>query len=205
MARIRRCLPLLAVLFLLAGCFKTTGPFSDDFSDPGSGWGAATPETYLRGYKTDRYVMEVDVPDLLVWATPGKTYQDVKIGVTTTSEAVQDNHYGVLCRHTAKGEFYYFAISGDGYYAIFRRTEEGDLIPLTGQAMARSALIRMDGAENQILAVCEGPELALYVNGELVAQASDETLERGDVGLAAGTLDLGGALVWFDDFEADVP
>lgn len=204
MARIRWRLPLLMVLVLLAGCFETAVPFSDDFSTRDGGWGVATPDEYLYGYQSEKYVIEVGVPNLLVWTTPGKVYQNVKVEATASSEQVRDNHYGVLCRYT-KGEFYYFAISADGYYAIFRRTEEGDLIPLTGQAMLRSPLIHTDGAENQILAVCDGPELALYVNGELVAQAQDETLERGDVGLAAGTLDQAKTLIWFDDFEADTP
>ncbi|MBN2006301.1 MAG: hypothetical protein JXA21_23310 [Anaerolineae bacterium] len=204
MARIRRCLPLLLMVILLAGCLETAEPFSDDFSDPESGWGSATPEEYLRTYQAGRYAIEVDVPNLLVWTTPGRVYQDVEISVRLSSERALDNHYGVLCRYT-QGAFYYFAISADGYYAIFHRMEDGDLIPLTGQAMLRSPVIRTDGMENELLAVCDGSELSLYVNGELVAQAQDKTLERGDVGIAAGTLDQANTLVWFDDFEADVP
>lgn len=205
MARIRRCLLLLIVVGLaLAGCAKTAGPFNDDFSDRESGWGAETAGTHIRVYQMDKYAIEVSVPDFLVWVTPGKVYQDVKVAVTAFAEIGTDNHYGVLCRYT-QGEFYYFAISADGYYAIFRRTAGEDLIPLTGPAMLRSSVIATDGAENQLLAICDGSDLLLYVNGELVAQARDETLKRGDVGLAAGTLDQEKTRLWFDDFSAEEP
>ncbi len=148
--------------------------------------------------------MQIDVPDWLVWTTAGRTYQDVKVEVKVRSEQVADNHYGVFCRYT-DGQFYYFAISTDGYYAIFLRDENGNLLPLTGQAMLRSSLIRTDGNENRLVAVCEGTRLTLYINGEQAAQVEDETLERGDIGMAAGTVRQGGTIVWFDDLKVDKP
>lgn len=199
----------LAWLFILsvavlAGCARSSPPFKDDFSDPASGWGASSHETYVRGYQQGRYLMQIDVPDWLVWTTAGRTYQDVKVEVKVRSEQVADNHYGVFCRYT-DGQFYYFAISTDGYYAIFLRDENGNLLPLTGQAMLRSSLIRTDGNENRLAAVCEGTRLTLYINGEQAAQVEDETLERGDIGMAAGTVRQGGTIVWFDDLKVDKP
>ena len=148
--------------------------------------------------------MQIDVPQWFVWTTAGRTYQDVEIQVEARSEQVADNHYGVLCRYT-DGQFYYCAISTDGYYAIFLRDEDGELRPLTGQAMLRSSLIRTDGGENRLSAVCEGTQLTFYINGEEMAQVEDDTLERGDVGMAAGTVRQGGTIIWFDDLKVDKP
>ena len=121
------------------------------------------------------------------------------------SEQVADNHYGVICRYT-EGQFYYFAISTDGYYAIFRRSEEGELLPLTGQAMLRSPLIRTDGTENRLLAVCQ--EVGTGVSSSTVNRRCafrTTRWKRGDVGMAAGTLGQGGTIVWFDDLEVRKP
>lgn len=202
--RTRLGLLFILCVVVLAGCAKISAPFKDDFSDPASGWGASSHETYVRGYQQGRYLMQIDVPQWFVWTTAGRTYQDVEVEVKLRSEQVADNHYGVFCRYT-EGQFYYFAISTDGYYAIFFRNEDGELLPLTGQAMLRSSLIRTDGSENRLVAVCEGTQLTFYVNGEEVAQVEDETLDRGDVGMAAGTVRQGGTIIWFDDLEVDKP
>lgn len=199
-----RCLLLLLLIFTLAGCAKTSAPFADDFSDTGSGWYGSTHELYQRGYQQGRYLIQIDAPQWLVWAESGRLYQDVDIEVKVRSEGIADNHYGVFCRYN-DGEFYYFAISSDGYYAIFRRNADGELLPLTGVAMLRSSLIRLDNSENRIRAVCKGTQLSLYINGERAAQVQDDTLERGDIGMAAGTLRQGGTLVWFDDLRVDKP
>ncbi|HQE92720.1 MAG TPA: hypothetical protein PLH19_08220 [Anaerolineae bacterium] len=202
--RTRLGLLFIMCVIVLVGCARTSSSFEDDFSDPASGWGASSHETYVRGYQQGRYLMQIDVPQWFVWATAGRTYQDVEMEVNVRSEQVTDNHYGVFCRYT-EGQFYYFAISADGYYAIFLHNEDGKLLPLTGQAMLRSSLISTDGRENRLMAVCKGTQLTLYVNGEQVAQVEDETLKRGDIGMAAGTLQQGGTIVWFDDLRVEKP
>jgi hypothetical protein len=201
---IARAWLFLALLGLLAGCLQLSQPFEDDFSDPASGWGAASHETYVRGYQQGRYLFQIDVPGWYVWTTGGRTYEDVTLGVMTRSSGQTDNHYGLLCRYNDE-QFYYFAISGDAYYAIYRMDEDGDLVPLTGRAMLKSPAVRSDGSDNRLVATCEGAELTLYVNGELVAQVTDETLTQGDIGMAAGSVGQGGTSVWFDDLEVQRP
>lgn len=202
--RTRWSLLFILVVVMLTGCKRTAAPFTDDFSDPASGWGAASHETYVRGYQQGRYLMQIDVPQWLVWVASGREYQDVEVAAKVRTEGVADNHYGVFCRYT-EGQFYYFAISTDGYYAIFRRNADGELLPLTGAAMLRSPLIRVDGSENRLSAVCEGTRLSFYINGEQAAQVKDDVLESGDIGMAAGTLRQGGTIVWFDDLKVDKP
>ncbi len=194
----------VCVVLLVAGCAGAAAPFMDDFSDPASGWGAASHETFVRGYQQGRYLIQIDVPQWFVWAASGRRYVDVSVECKAQSEGVTDNHYGVFCRYT-EGNFYYFAISGDGYYAIFRRLNGGPLEPLTGQAMLRSDLVYTDGSVNRLRAVCLGEQLRFYVNGELIAEVMDSVLESGDVGMASGTLKQGGTVVWFDDFQVRKP
>jgi hypothetical protein len=189
---------------VLSGCLRASGSFVDDFSDPGSGWGAASHETYVRGYQQGRYLIQIDVPRWFVWATAGRTYEQVEIETVTQSSGEMDNHYGVLCRYR-KGQSYYFAISADGYYGIFLQQNEEALVPLHGAAMLRSPAIRTDGSPNRLLATCEGVTLTLYVNGEQIARVEDDTLKRGDVGMAVGTSRRGSTTVWFDDYTVSPP
>ncbi len=203
--KLQQGLLLCLGLLLLAGCTSSSAPLTDDFSNPASGWGAASTESYVRGYDSGRYLIRIDVPRWHVWTTLDRTYKDVAVEVLARSEGMNDNHYGVMCRQSAKG-FYYFAVSADGYYAIFRRLENQPLEPLTGPAMLRSPVIFRDGSVNRLLGVCQGTTLAFYVNGELVARVEDTNLAAGNVGMAAGTVDYGQTtLVWFDDFAASKP
>jgi hypothetical protein len=203
-ARTIRPLILLS-LVLLIGCGGRSPSFTDDFSDPASGWGAASTETYVRGYDSGKYLIRLDVPDWFVWTTGGYAYEDVSIEATVRSEGDVDNHYGLICRANDKG-FYYFAVSADGYYAIFRRTGDDELIPLTGQAMLRSPAIRTGGTNNRLLAICEGTTLTFYVNGEQIAQIEDSTLTKGDIGMASGTAPRANTtLIWFDELTVSGP
>lgn len=203
--KLRRGLLICLGLVLLAGCAGASGPFADDFSNPASGWGAASTESYVRGYDSGKYLIRIDVPHWFVWTTLDRNYKDVAVEAVARSEGMTDNHYGVLCRYSDKG-FYYFAVSADGYYAVFRRLENQPLQPLTGPAMLRSPVIHRDGSANQLLAVCQGTTLTFYINGELAARLEDDALPAGDVGIAAGTVEYGQTtLVWFDDFKASKP
>ncbi len=203
--QIRQRLVALLGLILFAGCTGPSEPITDDFSDPDSGWRSASAEAFTRGYDSGQYLIRIDVPDWFVWATSGLRYSDVSIEVTARSEGMTDNHYGVLCRQSDKGA-YYFAISADGYYAIFLQNEDKTLTPLTGDAMLRSSLIHKGTEPNQLLAVCEGEEFTFYINGEQVTQITDDTLSHGDVGMAAGTAaNATATLVWFDDMTISKP
>jgi len=203
--QIRNTLLVLVGLILFAGCVGSAVPFTDDFSDPASGWGAASNETFVRGYDSGKYLIRIDNPNWFVWTTAGKRYTDISVETTVYSEGMPDNHYGLLCRQSDEGA-YYFAISSDGYYAIFHQTKDNTLEPLTGTAMLRSPAIHLGGEPNKLLAVCKGTELTFYVNGEQIAQVEDDTLNRGDIGMAAGTaINATATLVWFDDFNADKP
>ena len=209
--RLKSCLIISILLLLVCGCSADEGqgtPFRDDFEDSRSGWGAHEDEALSRGYADGEYYIKLDKANWFAWAYPGAQFDDASVEVNAyLSSGSQDGHFGVLCRHKDEDNFYYFAISADGYYAIFRRENGGDLEIITGdgEGMIYSTDIRTGGQINNIQAVCQGDELSLYVNGKLLESVNDDTHTQGDVGLGAGSGPEGDTHVRFDDFSVDRP
>jgi len=202
-------LTVIALSFLLCGC-ECGGPgalFEDDFEDPSSGWGADQRDGFDRGYDEGVYFFDLRASNWLAWASPGRNFDDVSVEVDArVASGAQDGHYGVLCRYKDADNFYYLAVSADGYYAIFLRAE-GDIKVLTGggRGMVSSPHVKMGGQVNRVVGVCEGDELSLYVNDQWLATVTDDTHAQGDVGIGAGSGPSGGTRIVFDDFSVAVP
>jgi hypothetical protein len=75
--------------------------------------------------------------------------------------------------------------------------EETDLLP--------SDAIKLGNVTNEIQATCNGSTLTLTVNGTEIASVQDTTFTSGDVGLMAGTFDVLGADIHFDNFVVRKP
>ena len=209
--RPRLFLAVIVLLLLACGCSKDGDGgslFQDDFSNPRSGWGTDQQEEFRRGYAGEGYFFEVYAPNWFAWAYPGQGFDDVSVEVDAyLASGSVDSHFGLFCRHMDADNFYYFAISADGYYAIFRRVDGGDLEVLTGDGsgMLPSSTIRTSGQTNRVMAVCQGDELSLHVNGELLETVTDVIHTEGDVGLGVGSGPEGEVRVQFDNFVVTEP
>jgi len=205
----KSCLILVFLSLLVSSC-STGGqeiPFRDDFQDSRSGWGTDQSDEFDRGYQDGEYFIELYGPNWFAWSYSGAQVDDVSVEVDAyLSSGARDGHFGVLCRYVDEDNFYYFAISVDGYYGIFRR-ENGGMRAITGDGvgMVHSSTIRTGGQTNTIQAVCQGSDLSLYVNGELLESVSDDAHLQGDVGLGAGSGPEGGARILFDDVDVARP
>jgi hypothetical protein len=207
---LRDCLIALALVLLISSCAGSDGQgvlFQDSFDNPRSGWGEDQRAEFERGYENGEYFIELHTPDWFAWARPGKRLSDVSVEANVSlASGAPDGHFGVLCRYVNADNFYYFAISADGYYAIFSRVDgEMGILTGNGSGMLASPAIKTGGEVNHIVAVCRGNELSLSVNGQLLDTVTDEDHARGDVGLGAGSGPAGDALVKFDDFTVTAP
>lgn len=181
--------------------------FSDDFSDPETGWYTNGDPASIGLYAGDEYVLRITQSTqdggIGLWAMPGRLFTDVRVEVTARKQSGSDNNFfGVICRlqgTNRTGSFYAFLISSDGYYVIGKRLNEGNLEGLDSANMLFSSLINQGEGSNTITAICDGPRLAFYVNGELLYEANDDDLSSGQVGLIAGTFDQPTSIA-FDDF-----
>jgi hypothetical protein len=149
-------------------------------------------------YDGGGYRFLVSNPGYNLWTTPEKNFGDVRVEADVfrlTGPA--ENRMGLICRYQ-NGDYYFFIISNDGYYAVGKYI--GGQTLLLGQTeMQPSEFIQQD-AVNHLRADCIGDTLTLYVNYNQVASVQDSDFANGDVGLLAGAFSEPGVDVLFDHF-----
>lgn len=205
--RTPRPLLLALALILLAACQgKPSGVlFYDRFGTPNRGWGSESRESYDRGYHEGEYFIEVYDPEWFVWAGPGERFGDVVVTVDARRvSGAPGGHFGLLCRYRAPANFYYFAVTDDGYYAILR-VRDGHPNVLSGAGFLPSPDIPTGAAVYRLRAVCQGERLQLFVNDRPIASVTDTTFRQGDVGLGVGSGPEGSIRVHFDHFRVTAP
>lgn len=174
--------------------------FQDDFSNSSSGWDRVNLEDGVTDYANGIYRMFVSDSDTDIWANPGLNFTDVQIEVDATKIGGDDNNdFGIICRYTDTENFYFLIISSDGYYGI-GKVIDGEQGLIGSESMPPSEVISKGNAENHLRADCVGNTLSLYVNGEQLASYDDPDLTSGDVGLIAGTFEVPGTEIHFDNF-----
>jgi hypothetical protein len=179
--------------------------FQDDFSDPSSGWDQVNEEEGTTDYLEGVYRILVNTPSYDIWANPGLEFTDTVIEVEATKAGgPDDNDFGVICRYQNLENFYFFIISSDGYYGIAKVTN-GEQELLNMENLQFSEAVNQGDATNEIQVECVGNRLALTVNGEKITEVTDSAYSSGDVGLIAGTFDIGGTDIHFDNFVVRKP
>ncbi len=149
--------------------------------------------------------MRIDAPNADAVSNPGLDFRDVRVQVEATKVDGPDNNlFGVVCRYQDPGNFYFFAVSSDGYAGI-GVSKNGRRHLLSRDTLLPSPRILTGSATNVLRADCVGYELNLYVNGGLVSQAQAAEWDEGDVGLMVGSYEQGGAEIAFDNLSVTQP
>jgi hypothetical protein len=180
--------------------------FQDEFSDLASGWDRLPQDpAVILDYSAGGYRMQVNSPHTMIWAGPGLTFADLWVEVEAIQIAgPEDGDYGLVCRAVDQRNFYFLAVSGDGYYGI-GKVKDGVPELLGMPAMPPSEAIRRGKDSNHLRAGCIGENLSLYVNGELLATVQDQDFNLGESGLLVGTFESPGTEVFFDKFSVLQP
>ncbi len=180
--------------------------FSDDFSNPFSGWDTVSVETGVTDYADGVYRIFVNKDNTDIWANPGQFFTDTIIEVEATKVGgPDDNDFGVICRYQDLQNFYFLIISSDGYGGI-GIVQDGDQRIISDEAeLLPNDAIRQGNVTSFIRAECVGNRLSLYADGTLIASVQDDTFASGDVGLLAGTYDEPGTDIHFDNFVVTAP
>jgi uncharacterized repeat protein (TIGR02543 family) len=176
---------------LIANFAAVTGPvvlFSDDFSDPSSGW--VTYDEYdgrVRYYNGCFYIKDYTSPSASMYGEAQRYFTDFILEVETwLVGGTDDNWHAVGCRFQDEDNGYDFAISADGYYEVLKWVNGNDIV---FEGPTYSSYINQGvGAVNFIHIECIGNSLSLSVNGHLLASVTDSSFSGGDICLAANSL-----------------
>jgi hypothetical protein len=177
--------------------------YREEFEKNTTGWDRVSNQEGIMDYDSGGYRMLVKQPDFNLWSTPDKNFGDVRIEADVSRlNGPTENRTGLMCRYQ-HGDYYFFIISNDGYYAIGKFIG-GQTLLLGQTSMQQSDFIKKD-AVNHLRADCVGNKLTFYVNYDQVASAQDTDFKNGDVGLLAGAFAQPGVDVLFDHFVVIQP
>jgi len=195
----------IAVQPLLATPLPPGVLFTDDFSNPQSGWDVRRDSDAVTDYLSGEFVIMVGKPDTALWSKPNRYMTDVSVEVDAREVAgPDDNLYGVICRYQDSDNFYRLVIAGNGYAGITKRAG-GTVSVISGPNLMVSNAVQRGQATNHIQAICQGTQLTLYVNGEMVAQATDGDFTAGDTGLLAAAGKHPGIEIHFSNYVIKAP
>lgn len=172
----------------------------DDFSANTFGWDESSDTDFSRYLQGGKYFIEVHPKEYIVWdALENQEFENIAVNVDVNIEQpTVAGDIGVLCRYQDEDNHYALEVTEDGYYTIWKRIN-GEVITIVD--WAQSELIPIDGSPFVLNASCDGAQLSVGINGNLLATGTDTDLSSGSVGLFAGTWDNPGLVVSFDNFE----
>jgi hypothetical protein len=171
--------------------------YTENFSDPTSGWDEWDRASSRGGYEANKYFIEVLNPDQFSWGNGYQNFDDFVLEVDASKVAgPDDGGFGIILRYVDMDNFYYFAVSNDGQYrfSYYLNNERTDIISWTA-----SDAIKQGNALNKLSVACKGNHFILSINGTVVEDFTDDTFSSGDIGLLAGTQATAGVKVTFDN------
>lgn len=203
----------LLILFI-AGCTAAPIPtvlpansgdilFQDEFDSVSTGWDRVSNNNGIMDYDQGGYRILVQQPTMNFWSTPEKNFGNVRVEADVIRlNGPDENRVGLICRYQA-GDYYFFIISNDGFYAIGKFI--GGNTILLGQTEMLSSDFILTNSINHLRADCIGNTLTFYVNFNQIASVQDADFPSGDVGLLAGSFSESGVDVSFDHFVVMQP
>jgi hypothetical protein len=192
---------------LSIGSEEATVYYQDDFSNNTSGWPQIRSEEGVTDYESGGYRILVNLENQDYFGVPNISPQkDVRVEVDATKVAgSDDNDFGILCRYQDNNNYYQFLISSDGYVGILK-VVNGSLQNIAAENLIEHSAVNIGNAQNHLRADCIGETLTLFVNNQQVSTAQDIAFtDAGKVGVYAGTYDVPGTDIRFDNFIVSAP
>lgn len=172
--------------------------WSDDFSNPNSGWMNFNGADYNHFYKDGEWHFAVtkknETGTAWIQLRERTLHQAITVRAWRLGEPPM-NSYGIIFGGQDDKNYHAFRISDSGSFRLSRviQNQWHDLIPWT-----KTAAI-WQGGLNELAVLLEGAQIYACVNGQLVGVTSDTALQPGRVGMIAGAYDEP-THIHFDDF-----
>lgn len=187
-------------------------PWSEDFSNPESGWDIYSTTEDQAGYQDGAYFVISKTNKFSSFGSSNRFFGNTVIDVDATPVSGPDPNdysYHVGCRVQSNADGYIFEVEADGYYAAgYYKGGGNDYVSLlTGDDWQPSSAIKQGLQANHLTVTCSGNQLKLAINGQVVYSGQDSTFTEGDIDLGAATYDKNNqpAEIHFTDLEVKLP
>lgn len=181
--------------------------YSEDFTDPGSGWPSVKFDNYFIGYhEPDYYHVDVHVPhDHVEVVLPEHSFTDytaeAKVFADEANTAPEgDFRYGLVARRSGK-QYYAFTLSPrTRTWHVLKSSPQGLAVLDQGASAAQGVK-----GEDTLHIDAVGDTLAFTINGQPVSQIKDADYPSGETGFYVETFDAPRAHVHFDSLAIRAP
>lgn len=197
----------MLLVVMLAACAQpaqqpplTTLPYTDDFSNPQSGWQTLNDLSADVKYDSGALRITVKQENVTQWSAAGKLFKDGVIEVDAKPIAgPTDNGFGILFRMKDRKNYYHFEISSDGYW------KAGWVVDGAWKDWADwqpHPAIKTNGESNRLKVVMKGEKFTFFINDQEITTIEDKQFAQGDIALFALSL-LGqpGTDITFDNLS----
>jgi uncharacterized repeat protein (TIGR01451 family) len=177
--------------------------FSDDFSNPASGWPIADDGRLRWEYLSGEYRMLVRPIESWAGARPGVRCCSYTVAVDVRNPSGVDGTYGLIFGLSDNWQqFYSFEIGPDGYYYLWRY-DNGNWTSLT---YGYSSSIKTGTGTNRLKVERTSAQIIAYVNNQMLVNTSD-AMYTGlrHVGLIASSYDQPKVDARYDNFVMCAP
>jgi hypothetical protein len=181
-----------------------TIPFTDDFTDPASGFAARQESDGSIGYVNGR--LELVVPAGVELYSPYRDLDERDLVISVRGSVTSGpplTEMGVICRWQGEADFIAGVLRGDGMISLWRKSGgeverwvDWEPAPIRPSEPQTTRALQL---------TCRSDEIRFTVDGVEVATAQDPSPAAGTLALLAGLLEEGQATVAFDDLIVSVP
>ncbi len=203
-------LPLLLSLLALVGCSSmdivipgaSRALFHDEFVPGHTGnWLLESDDAGATSIIPEQMLIEINTPNLVQYtALKEPSFTDFTLQVTgRLISGSPVSSYGIHFRKQGPGQFYRFAITGDGMYILERHDPDGARLVLSGDWRESPAINQGLETNNLLQVTAVGPSISVFANDVLLGQFTDEAYAEGTVALEAGTFNDAASQVAFDN------
>lgn len=174
--------------------------YSARFSRDDGAWSLSEDDDASIAVERGSLAIDVHRAQWLAWADNPTEVADFLLEVAVTlDDPTTPGEAGIVFRMVDDDNFYFLAIDNTGRFSLWKK-EAGEWLTITPWAKV-GALNSEEGVENRIGVLAEGRQVAVLLNGQVVATVDDDSFDAGSLALAAGAFDTPGFGARFDNLS----
>jgi hypothetical protein len=150
--------------------------------------------------------LKVDISQTNTWVyfeNDAVSVDNVRLDTVADNLGANANNVSLFCRYSESEGWYEFNIANNGEWWIYRY--DANSSKYVQLYSGGSTAIHMGKDTNEYMAVCDGDNLTLYINGVQIHTVKDKNLKSGLAGLSLSSFDVTPVTVDFDSFTMSVP